>query len=65
MRIIYGAKAQDHFNDLFTNLNVTKFFDYIEYKTAITMHKLKYNLLPKKQSETVSFERRMLSCYKT
>ena len=34
MRIIYGAKAQDHTNNLFINLNVMKFFDNIEYKTA-------------------------------
>ena len=47
IRIIFGAKAQDHTNNLFVNLNVMKFFDNIEYKTAITMYKVKYKLLPK------------------
>ena len=46
MRIIYEAKRQDHTN-LFINLNVMKLFYYIEYKTAITMYQMKYNLLPK------------------
>ena len=47
MRILYGAKAQDHTNNLFINLNVMKLFDYTEYKTVITMYKAKYKLLPK------------------
>ena len=47
MRIIYGAKAQVHTNNLFINLNVMKFFYYTVYKMAITMYKAKYNLLPK------------------
>ena len=62
MRIIYGTKAQDHTNNLFINLNV-KFFYYIEYKTAITRRNTIY--FRKKHSETFSFERQMLSCYKT
>ena len=44
MRIIYGAKAQDQTNNMFINLNVMKFFDYIEYKTVI---KVKYIFRPK------------------
>ena len=47
MQIIYKAKAHDYINNLFINLNVMKFFYYTEYKTAITMYKVKYNLLPK------------------
>ena len=47
MRIIYGSKGQYHTNNLFTNLNVIKLFDYTDYKTAITMYKVKHNLLPK------------------
>ena len=47
MRIIYRTNAQDHTNSLFINLNVMKFLDDIEYKTAIIMYKVKYNLHPK------------------
>ena len=47
MRNIYIYIAKDHINSLFINLNGMKFLDDIEYKTAIIMYKVKYNLLPK------------------
>ena len=64
MRIIYGAKAQDQTNNLFVNLNVMKFFITLiirRYHNA--QGEIKFT--SQKHSETFSFERRMLSCYKT
>ena len=65
LQIIYGTKVQDHTNNLFINLNVIKFFYYIEYRTGYHNVQDEIQLTSEKLSETFSLERQMLSCYKT
>ena len=46
IRIINKAGYRDNTNILFLKSNLLKFIDIVEYKTAILMHRARYNNLP-------------------
>ena len=46
MRLICNADRLAHTNELFTELNIMKFPEFVQYKTAILMFNLFHGTLP-------------------
>ena len=47
IRMIFNAHYNEHTNNYFMELDALKLFDLLRYKTGLSMHKAKKNLLPR------------------